>query len=129
MITVIKGANPNVIAIEIIDGYKHEEEKSLEEMFEERLDSGIEKVNMLVKLDKLNISKSSFTAMWQDGIYAMKHIKYCGKVAIVGDSKMEEIMVKTDNAFFGSKKEGREEKFFFVDDLDKALDWVNEDKA
>jgi hypothetical protein len=128
MITIIKGAKANVIAIEIIDGYKHEDERSLEKMFEQRLDSGIEKVNMLVKLDKLSITKSSWKAMWDDGIYAMKHIKYCGKVAIVGDSKLEELMVKADNLMFGSEKAGREEKFFSKQELDMALEWANGDE-
>jgi len=76
-------------------------------MFEERLDSGIEKVNILVKIDKLGITKSSFKAMWEDDIYALKHIKYCGKVAIVGDSKIEELMVKADNLVFGSEAMAR----------------------
>jgi len=126
MITLIEGTKPNVIAIEIIDAYKHEDERNLESMFEERLDKGIEKVNMLVKLDKLSISHSSFKAMWKDGIYALKHIKYCGKVAIIGNSKLEELMAKADNMMFGSEKAGRVEKFFYADEMEQALDFVND---
>ncbi len=125
MIKTIEGAKPNVIAIEIIDGYQHEDEKSLEKMFEERLDSGMEKVNLLVKIDSLKIIKSSLKAMWEDGVYAIKHIKHCGRIAVVGDSKIEEVLVKMDNAIFGSKKSGRSEKYFFTDEMDQALDFVN----
>jgi len=50
--------------------------------------------------------------MWSDGVYAMKHIKNCGRIAIVGDSKFEEFLIKTDNAVFGSEKAGRIEKYF-----------------
>ncbi len=125
MIKTIEGAKPNVIAIEIIDGYQHEDEKSLEKMFEERLDSGMEKVNLLVKIDSLKIIKSSLKAMWEDGVYAIKHIKHCGRIAVVGDSKIEEVLVKMDNAIFGSKKSGRSEKYFFTDEMDQAMDFVN----
>ena len=125
MIKQLDGAANHVIAIEIIDGYTHDDEKSLEKLFEEKLDKGVEKVNMLVKIDNLSLLKSSLKAIITDGIYAMKHLKYCGKIAIVGESKVEEFLTKADNLFFGSKKAGREERYFQLRDLTLAFQWVN----
>ena len=125
MIKQLNGTANHVIAIEIIDGYTHEDEKSLETLFEEKLNHGIDKVNMLVKIDNLSLMKSSLKAMLKDGVYAVKHLKYCGKIAIVGESKVEEFLTKTDNLFFGSSKAGREERYFQLRDLTLAFEWVN----
>lgn len=126
MLKVLEGASEKAIALEIIDGYETDDEKSIEKLFEKKLASGISKVNILMKIDNLKITKSSWKAMWSDGLFAMKHIRNCGHIAIVGNSKIEEFLVKSDNAFFGSKKAGRVEKYFNVADLDKAMGWVNE---
>ena len=83
MITLLDGAKSHVIALEITGGYNNDDEKSLEKLFEEKLDMGFEKVNILVKLDQLDLMKTSWKAAWHDGLYALKHIKYCGKL---GDS-------------------------------------------
>jgi len=126
MLNILKGASEKSIAIEIIDGYETVDEKLIEELFEKKLTSGITKVNILMKIDNLSLTKSSWKAMWNDGIYAMKHIKNCGHIAIVGNSKIEEFLVKTDNAFYENKKAGRIEKYFNIEDLNIALGWVNE---
>ena len=126
MINILEETKNHVIAIEIIGGYNNEDEKSLEILFEEKLDLGYEKVNILVKLDQLDLLKTSWKAAWHDGMYALKHIKYCGKIAIVGHSRLEAFGVKMDNALFGSKKKGRAEKYFDIKNIEDAFDFVNE---
>ncbi len=91
MIKLIEQTKTHTIAFEIIGSYTRDDEHSLEKLFEQRLDLGMSKVNMLVKISELHIMKSSFKAIWQDGIYALKHLKYCGRIAVVGDSKMEDL--------------------------------------
>jgi len=127
MINLLQETKDHAIAIEIIGGYNNDDEKSLEKLFEEKLDQGFEKVNILVKLDKLDLLKTSWKAAWHDGMYALKHIKYCGKIAVVGHNKLEAFGVKLDNAMFGSKKKGRIEKYFDIKELDQAFDFVNEE--
>ena len=124
MINIIETPKENVIAIEFVGGYQVEDEKMLENLFEEKLSAGITQINMLAKINKLEISKSSWKAMWDDGLYGIKHIKNCGKIAIVGNSKLEEFLIKIDNNFFGSEKKGRIEKYFHVDEMDKAMEWI-----
>ncbi len=126
MIKLLDGANERAIALEIIGGYENDDEKSIEKFFEEKLSVGITTINMLVKIDNMNITKSSWKAMWNDGLYAVKHMKNCGRIAIVGNSKFEEFLIKIDNAFFHSEKSGRSEKYFVTSQLDEAMGWINE---
>lgn len=123
---MLEGASEKAIAIEIIDGYMSEDEKTIEKLFDEKIAAGHSKVNILIKLDNMSFSSSSWKAMWNDGLYAMKHLKNCGRIAMVGHSKIEEFMVKVDNAFFKSKSGERGEKYFDIADFDKAMGWVNE---
>lgn len=127
MLVNLEGAKGNAIAIELIDGYMPEDEKAIEKLFEEKLAAGYKKVNILVRVDKLNFSHSSWKAMWEDGLYAMKHIKNCGRIAFVGHSKFEEFLIKTDNVFFNKISGGDSgEKYFDVSEIDMAFGWVNE---
>jgi hypothetical protein len=125
MIKIIKGASEKTIALEIVGGYETKDEKHLEQLFDEKLKAGLKQVNLLIKIDDFSLTKSSWKAMWNDSIYGIKHIKNCGRIAIVGHSKAEEFMVKIDNAFFGSEKAGRIEKYFQTDNLQEAMAWVN----
>jgi len=125
MINYLDGTKDHVIAVEIGGGYSAEQEKSLEKLFEEKLGKGYDKINVLVKIDNMDLLKTSWKAAWHDGIYALKHIKNCGKIAVVGHNKLEAFGVKLDNAIFGSKKAGRVEKYFDVSEINKAFDFVN----
>ena len=127
MLKMLEGASDKVVAIEIIDGYMAEDEKTIEKLFDEKIAAGHKKVNILIKIDSMNFSHSSWKAMWNDGLYAMKHIKNCGRIAMVGHSKVEEFLIKADNVFFKKLSGGDSgEKYFDVADIDKALAWVNE---
>lgn len=122
---MLEGASHKTIAFEIIDGYMPEDEKAIEKLFENKIAEGHKKVNLLVKIDKFDFSHSSWKAMWNDSIYAIKHIKNCGRIAMVGHSKVEEYLIKVDNVFFQSKND-RGEKYFDIADFDNAMGWVNE---
>ncbi len=126
MLKILDGASNKSIAVEIIDGYMPEDEKTIEKLFDEKVAAGHNQVNLLVIVDNLSFTKSSWKAMWDDSIYAIKHMKHCGRIAIVGHSKFEEFLVKTDNAFFENKKKDRIEKYFDVSDRANAMGWVNE---
>lgn len=125
MIKILDGAAKNVIAIDLVDSYEENDEKLLEKLFDDKLATGLKQVNLLCKIDSLNLSKSSWKAMWDDSMYALKHMNNCGKIAIVSNKKWEEFLIHIDNSMFQNKKLGREEKYFHIDDLDKAMDWVN----
>lgn len=123
---MIDGASDKAITLELIDGYMPEDEKKIEKLFEEKIAAGHKKVNLLVKIDKLSLSHSSWKAMWDDSMYALKHVRNCGRIALVGHSKTEEVLIKIDNMFFENKKKDQAEKYFDVSDIDNAMGWVNE---
>jgi len=126
MIKLLEGASENTIAVDIIDGYEFADEQAIEKMFDDKIAAGITRINFLAKIDQINLTHSSWKAMWKDGLFAIKHMKKCGHIAIVGNSKLEEILVKADNAFMQSKKADRAEKYFDIADLDNAMGWANE---
>lgn len=126
MLKILDGASDKAIAVEIIDGYEVEDEKAIEKLFEEKLTKGLKKVNLLIKTDRLDFSKSSWKAMWKDGKFSIKQMKHCGRIAIIGHSKLEEFLVKANNTLFENKKKDRAEKYFDIADIDKAMGWVNE---
>ena len=126
MLTILEGVIEKTIAVEISDKYTVKDEKEIEKMFKEKIPEGHDKINLLIKINDMKLSKSSWKAMWNDGMYAIKHLKNCGRIAVVGDSKIEAFLVKADNAIFGNKKVGTYEKFFYVIDFNKAFDFVNE---
>lgn len=126
MLKIIDGAGEKAIALELIDGYMPEDEKTIEKLFEEKIAAGHKKVNLLVKMDKLDITHSSWKAMWDDSMYALKHVKNCGRIALVGHSKTEEVLIKIDNMFFENKNKDQGEKYFDISEIDLAMGWVNE---
>ncbi len=123
MIKLLDGVSEKTIAFEITDGYQVEDEKALEVLFEKKLAAGITKINMLAKIDDANLTKSSWKAMMNDSIYALKHIKNCRHIAIVGHSSIQKIIIEADS-LFGNKKADLIEKYFDIADYDKALEWV-----
>ncbi len=94
MIKILEGASNNTIAIDIIDGYELADEQAIEKMFDKKIAAGITRINFLIKTDQISFTNSSWKAMWKDGIFSLKNIKKCGHIAIVGNTKLEEILVK-----------------------------------
>jgi hypothetical protein len=60
---------------------------------------------------------ASLKAMYEDASYLLKNIKNFDRMAIVGDKKWEEILVKADSLVYG-------EKYFDISQLDEAWDYV-----
>ena len=110
--------------MELSEGYTKEDVKALEKVFEAKLAEGRERINFLVKIDGLSLAASEFSALVEDMRYALKHIDQLRHIAVVGDSKLEELMIKLDNKVFG--RPGREliENYFDVADIDQAWAFV-----
>jgi len=99
---------------------------SVKKWFEEKLSHGFDRVNFLVKVDKLPLTHISCRSFWEDGVFALRHIKNMGHMAFVGHSNFEKILVGMDGAIFNRMKKGLAKKYFDVEDMDKAYDFVNE---
>jgi len=126
MIQKLESQKEYVLAIEVVNEYVHTDVEQCRKWFEEKLDKGIEKVNFLVKADRLPITHISCRAFWEDGIFALRHIKNLGHMAIIAHSKLDKILVGMDGVIFNRAKKGLIERYFDVEEMDKAWAFVNE---
>ena len=118
----------NVFAIEIIDGFTEADAKICEKFMQEKMDQGFESVNVLVKLDELKISHSSVKAFFEDTLWSLRNFKHLGHLAIVAHSNIIKALVPIDNLFFQRSSKGREERYFDVSQMDKAMEFIKSGK-
>jgi hypothetical protein len=124
MFKVLEGSEGPVLAVEISGSYTVEDVKAFEKAAEARLAQGHPRLDVLVKIDRMDWLKIKPQAFFQDAKYAMEHLKQMRHLAIVGDSKLEEVLVKLDNLIFGREKQELIEKYFDVADLEQAWEFV-----
>ena len=124
MFQILEGSEGNVVGVEISGEYTKEDVGELEKIFEGKVAEGYDRLNLLFKIDNLNIGKIHVNAFIEDSRYALKHMDQMRHLAIVGDSKLEKVLVELDNKLLGKKKEELIEKYFNVADIDKAWEFV-----
>ncbi|MCF8713575.1 STAS/SEC14 domain-containing protein [Joostella atrarenae] len=125
MISQLKSFENNVLAIEVFDGFTKEDEKICQKLFEDKLKRGFTKINVLVKLDEMRISKSSTKAFFQDILWSLRNYKKMGHLAIVAHSNIVKALVPIDNVFFQRASEGRYERYFDISQMEEAMMFVN----
>ena len=126
MITKLDAKKDYVLAIEIANEYVHDDVEQCKKWFEEKYAMGVERINLLIKVDKLPLTHISCRAFWEDGVFALRQLKNMGHMAFIGHSKFEKILVGMDGTIFNRMKKGLKEHYFDVDDMDKAWAFVNE---
>jgi len=125
MIEQIKTFDNNVLAIEVIDGFTETDEKLCQKFFNEKLELGFDKVNVLVKLDELKISHSSIKAFFEDIVWVLRNYKTLGHLAIVAHSNVLKALVPIDNLFFARASKGRLERYFDISQIDEAFYFIS----
>lgn len=125
MISQLKSFENNVLAIEVFDGFTKEDEKICQKLFEDKLKRGFTKINVLVKLDEMRISKSSTKAFFQDILWSLRNYKKMGHLAIVAHANIVKALVPIDNVFFQRASEGRYERYFDISQIEEAMMFVN----
>ncbi len=125
MIEKIKTFEDNRLAIEVIDSFTEVDEKLCQKFFYEKIEQGFETINVLVKLDEMNISKSNTKAFMEDMIWALRNYKKLGHFAIVAHSKILKAVVPIDNLFFARASKGRLERYFDVSQIDEAFKFIS----
>ena len=81
-------------------------------------------MNVLIKIDRMELAESRLNALIEDSMYAWKHKEQLRHVAVVGHSKLEKFLIEMDNWMFGNEEEEVVERYFDVADLDKAWEFV-----
>ena len=125
MLEKIAHFDDNVLAIEVIDGFTETDEFICQKFFNEKLEKGFDKVNVLVKLDEMKVSHSETKAFFEDTLWAIRNYKKLGHLAIVAHSNIIKVLVPIDNLFFARAKEGRQERYFDISQMDEAMAFVN----
>lgn len=125
MVEQIKTYETNVLAIEVIDGFTETDEKLVQKFFMEKLEKGSDKVNVLVKLDEMKISKSSTKAFFEDTVWTLRNYKKIGHIAIVAHSNILKALVPIDNLFFSRLSKGSQERYFDISQLEEAFAFIN----
>ena len=124
MIEMLETFRDNVLAIAVMDGFSEADETLCEKWFKEKLDQGPSQVNVLVKLDEMKLSATSAKAFFEDSLWALRHYKQLGHLAIVAHSKVMKALVPIDNLFFERGSKGRHERYFDVGQLQEAMAFV-----
>ena len=128
MLEHLKKFKNAVLAVEVIDGFTEADGKICQKFFDEKIKQGFDKVNVLVKLDEMKISKSETKAFFEDIIWEIRNYKNLGHLAIVAHSKIVKALVPIDNLFFERANKGRQERYFDISQLNEAFEFVNPDK-
>lgn len=126
MIEQIKTFDTNTLAFEVIDGLTETDEKLTRKLFDKKLAEGFDAVNVLIKFDECKVVKTEFKAFFEDLAFIIKKFDKLGRLAYVGNSKLMEVLVPIDNLFFKDKKKRREERYFDVSEMEKALQYVTQ---
>ncbi|MBC8417952.1 MAG: STAS/SEC14 domain-containing protein [Desulfobacterales bacterium] len=124
MFQILDGSEGNVLGVEISNAYTKDDVEELKKIFDSKIAEGHDRINVLIKIDNLNLRKIHVNAFIDDSMYALKHLDQLRHIAVVGDSKLEKVLVELDNKLFGKKKKELIEKYFDVADIDEAWKFV-----
>ena len=125
MIEQIKIFENNVIAITVIDGFNRTDVKYCQKLFDEKLEKGYEKINLLVKLDELKISHSNTKAFFEEIVIILRNYRSLKHLAIVGHSNILKAYIPIDNFFFSRLSKGSEERYFDISQMEEAMTFVD----
>lgn len=124
MFKVLEGSGGDVLGVEISGGYTKQDFEQFKQACLDAEAAGSQVLNILCKIDNLQLHKIQPSALAADSSYALSHINQIRHIAIVGNSKFEEVLVKLDDKLLGSPKKERIEKYFDVSQLQQAWDFV-----
>ena len=125
MIEQIKIFDNNVLALTVIDGFTQTDVKYCQKLFDEKIEKGFEKINLLVKLDELKISHSKTKAFFEEIVIILRNYRSLKNLAIVGHSNILKSFVPIDNFFFSRLSKGSEERYFDISQMEEALAFVD----
>jgi len=124
MYKILDGSEGDVLGVEVVGGYMKKDVEELKKICDAKIAEGHERLNFLMKIDQLDFSKSEMGAFYEDSKYALSHLKNLRHIAVVGNSKLEKLLIELDNKLLGKPKKELVEKYFDVGDMDKAWEFV-----
>lgn len=114
MIKKLERSQGKVLGFEASETIKLEEIKAIEPSLEDAIVKyGKTNWLMVMETDKC----TSLRAMYEDMSWGLKYLKHFNKIAVVGDKKWEDLLIKADRLVFG-------EKYFDASQMDEAWEYV-----
>ncbi len=114
MINVLERSKGNVLGFDATGEISPEDIESVEVVADKAI-TEYGKINWLIRMDTSRYT--SLRAMYEDMMWLVKNLRHFDKMAVVGDKKWEELLVKADGLVFG-------EKYFDVSQLEEAWKYV-----
>ncbi|MBU1275355.1 MAG: STAS/SEC14 domain-containing protein [Proteobacteria bacterium] len=124
MFKVLPESEGHVLGVEVSRGYTKKDMQAFKEAFEQKIAQGHGRINLLVRLDKLDLSKVPVEHYIEDCRYALSQGENLGRIAVVGNSPMARAMVTADNLIMAGPKRGITERYFDLAELEQAWEFV-----
>lgn len=126
MIKQIKTFNGNALALELTDAFTELDAQMIEQLFEEKLNSGYSHVNLLIKVENLSVLKHmSLKAFLEGELWGIRHFGKIGRCAVVAHSDIIKSVVKVENKVLQLVNAAFEERYFDTTQLEEALQFVS----
>ena len=126
MIKVLPYSDNQTLGVEIQNNYGKDEIRFIKAEIDKRILRGTEKVNLLLKIDKLKFNEYKPEILFEDLRAGFKEYGQIGHIAVVGNTAIEEMLVTLDNLIFGDPDENLIEKYFDAENIDEAWKFVKE---
>lgn len=123
MLEQLKIYDGNVLAFNVVGGFSQTDMELAQQLFEKKLEQ-FEQVNILIKCDEFKMSQTALKTFFEDTLYALRHYRQMGHLAIVAHSKILKVLVPIDNWFFERASQGRHERYFDISQLNEAFAFV-----
>lgn len=116
MIKILERSQGNVIGVEASGKITAEDIEAAIIPFEEAIEK-YGKINWLFVWK--DFKGTTLKAMYEDMMWLLRHLKNFDRMAVVGEKKWQELLIKADGMIFG-------EKYFDISQLEDAWKYVEE---
>lgn len=124
MFKVLPESAGHVLAVEILRTYSKKDVLVFDEILDQRLAQAGGRVNLLIRLDRLDLSKVPLENYIEDCRRTLDKRQCLERIAVVGNSQMAQSLVAMDNLIMANAKRGIDERYFDVGDIELAWEFV-----
>ena len=125
MINQIKVFKTNALALEMVDKFTEADANLIEKLYQEKLDLGYKKINILIKVKDLSvITDMTLKGFFKGELWGIKHFGSMGKCAVVSHSSVMKSVINAENKFLHLFNKALDEKYFDEADLESALKFI-----
>ncbi|MBU4565725.1 MAG: STAS/SEC14 domain-containing protein [Desulfarculus sp.] len=124
MFKVMPESGDRLLAVEVLRTYSKKDVEAFDQIMDQWMARAGGRLNMLIRLDRLDLSKVTLDNYIEDCRRALQRRDNLERIAVVGDSEMARSLVTMDNLIMANAKRGVTERYFDVEDIEKAWAFV-----